>query len=255
MNAWLDYFQRNRRERLNIPWHLPLEVNEPLRRPLIHSLQRFQIGESGEGRHLRANAAATGDTEYAAAIDLFIAEEQEHARLMAAILRRLQAPLLRKHWSDGCFIYLRHAPGLAMQLMILLLPEMIAKRHFRALYDGSSNPILQSVFAQICHDEEGHLNFHIDTLQRSFGAWPWWRRALLRAFWRILFRASCFVVMWDHRKVLKAVNVSKSLFWWDCGLIFDEVAARIFNTAAMPIARPALGVTACGPGDPFPKPI
>ena len=240
MNSWLKYFQRNRQQRLNIPWHLPLTVEEHLRVPLIRSLQRFQIGESGEGRHLKANAAATCDEEYAAAIDLFVGEEQEHARLMAAILRRLRAPLLEKHWSDRCFIWLRHAPGLALQLLILLLPEMIAKRHFRALYDGTSDPLLRAIFAQICHDEEGHLNFHIETLQQRFGDWPWWRRAIVRAGWRVLFRASCLVVIWDHRRVLKAVNVSKSLFWWDCGLIFDEVAARIFNTAAKPIAISSL---------------
>src|SRR4051812_2048310 len=124
MSAWLNYFERNRRDRLQIPWHLPLEVDERLRLPLIHSLQRFQIGESGEGTHLRSNAAQTRDFEYAATIDLFIKEEQEHARLMAAILRRLRAPLLQRHWSDGCFMYLRHITGLKEQLLVLLLPEM-----------------------------------------------------------------------------------------------------------------------------------
>jgi hypothetical protein len=198
-------------------------------------LQRFQIGESGEGRHLRAHAAGTGDADYEAAIDLFIKEEQEHARLMAAILRRFQAPLLQRHWSDGCFMFLRHVAGLKEQLLVLLLPEMIAKRHFRALHDGTADPVLKNVFAQICHDEEGHLNFHIDTLQQLFAEWPWWRRAAVRAFWRLLFRASCVVVIWDHRAVLSAVGVSKSLFWWDCGLIFDEVAARIFSSAPKPI--------------------
>jgi hypothetical protein len=235
MKNWLAYFERNKRDRLQIPWHLKIEPDEKLRMPLIRSLQRFQIGESGEGRHLRAHAVGTGDAQYAAAIDLFIKEEQEHARLMAAILRRLQAPLLERHWSDGCFMYLRHVAGLKEQLLVLLLPEMIAKRHFRALHDGTDNPVLRSVFAQICHDEEGHLNFHIDTLQNLFAKWPWWRRAGLRAFWRVLFRASCVVVMWDHRAVLSAVGVSKSLFWWDCGLIFDEVAARIFSSAPRPI--------------------
>jgi bacterioferritin (cytochrome b1) len=235
MNNWLTYFQRNRRDRLQIPWHLGIEIEERLRRPLIHSLQRFQIGESGEGRHLRANAAERGDAEYAEAIDLFIREEQEHARLMAAILRRLRAPLLEKHWSDGCFMYLRHVAGLKEQLLVLLLPEMIAKRHFRALHDGTHDPVLRAVFAQICHDEEGHLNFHIDTLQELFAKWSWPRRAAVRAIWRILFRASCVVVMWDHRSALKAAGVSASVFWWDCGLIFDEVAARIFSTAPKPI--------------------
>src|SRR3954471_5469721 len=180
MNSWLNYFERNRCERLPIPWQLPIEVNDALLRPLIHSLQRFQIGESGEGTHLRAHATATGDADFAAAIDLFIKEEQEHACLMAAILRRLRAPLLESHWSDGCFMALRHLFGLKEEVLVLLLPEMIAKRYFRALHDGARDPVLRAVFAQICHDEEGHVAFHIDTLQRLFAKWSWWKLAGIR---------------------------------------------------------------------------
>ncbi len=235
MNSWLNYFERNRCDRPPIPWQLPIEVNDALLRPLIHSLQRFQIGESGEGTHLRAHATATGDADFAAAIDLFIKEEQEHASLMAAILRRLRAPLLTSHWSDGCFMALRHLMGLKEELLVLLLPEMIAKRYFRALHDGTRDPLLRAIFAQICHDEEGHVAFHIDTLQQLFANWAWWKLAAIRLIWRVLYRGSCLVVMWDHRAVLRAVGMSNSQFWWDCGLIFDEVAARIFNSAPKPI--------------------
>ncbi len=242
MNNWLNYFERNRRERLHIPWHLGIQLDEGLRRPLIHSLQRFQIGESGEGRHLRAHAALTGDDDFAAAIDLFIREEQTHASLMAAILRRLRAPLLESHWSDGCFMFLRHLFGLKEELLILLLPEMIAKRHFRALHDGTTDPVLRAVFAQICHDEEGHLGFHIDTLQQLFAGHSCWTRAIIRSIWRVLFRVSCVVVMWDHRAILSAAGLSSSMFWWDCGLIFDEVAARIFSSAPKPILLPAAAI-------------
>src|SRR5262249_52419677 len=107
MKRWLQYFEYNRDRRMEIPWERGLEVEAELRGPLIRSLQRFQVGESGEGRHLRSKAATTGDPIYQAAIELFIQEEQEHARLMAGILGRLQAPLLKGHWSDGCFILLR----------------------------------------------------------------------------------------------------------------------------------------------------
>jgi hypothetical protein len=232
---WLSYFERNRRERLHIPWHLGIEIDDKLRAPLIRSLQRFQVGESGEGTHLRTHAAATGDANFAGAIDLFIKEEQEHACLMAGILRRLRAPLLESHWSDGCFMFARHLFGLKQELLVLLLPEMIAKRYFRALHDGTRDPVLRAIFSQICHDEEGHLAFHIDTLQGMLERWPWWKRAVVRAIWRMLFRASCLVVMWDHRAVLRTVGLSRSLFLWDCELVFDEVAARIFSSAPKPI--------------------
>src|SRR5437899_10303050 len=136
MKSWLKYFENNRRHRREIPWKKSIALAHHLRGPLIRSLQRFQVRESGEGHHLRKLAARTGDPAYQNAIDLFIKEEQEHARLMARILSKLNAPLLARHWSDICFVLLRRLFGLHHELLVLLIPEMIAKRYFRALQDG-----------------------------------------------------------------------------------------------------------------------
>jgi hypothetical protein len=172
--------------------------------------------------------------DYQAAIDLFIKEEQEHARLMAEVLKRLKAPLLAHHWSDVCFVLLRRLFGLHHELLVLLIPEMIAKRYFRALRDGFADPTLRAVCGQILHDEEGHLAFHVDYLQQAFASHSLAARALLRAFRRVVFRAACLVVIVDHRAVLSGTGVSAATFWWDCGLIFDEVAAGIFSCAPTP---------------------
>ena len=237
---WLNYFQHNRDHRLPVPWDRGIHVEPHLRDPLIRSLQRFQVGESGEGTHLRKQAASTRDATYEAAIGLFVKEEQEHARLMAGIIRGLGGTLLSSHWSDGCFILLRRLFGLHHELMVLLIPEIIAKRYFRALHDGTADPVCRAVFAQIQHDEEGHIAFHIDTLQQAFLRTPLPVRAATRLAWRILFRLACVVVLADHRSVLRACGVSSARFWWDCGLLFDEVAAAIFTSAPQPaLTRPA----------------
>ncbi len=228
MKHWLNHFEHNRAHRLPIPWKDELSVAPRLVLPFIRSLQRFQIGESGEGRHLRAAANGTGDHDYIKAIGLFIKEEQEHARLMAEILKRLNAPLLRSHWSDGCFILLRRMFRLNEELMVLLTPEIIAKRYFRVAYDRVNDEAVRAVCAQILHDEEGHVAFHIDYLRRAFSSRTVLARALLRGAWRILFRLSVLVVLLDHRSFLKACGVSTSSFWWDCELMFDDVASQIF---------------------------
>ena len=97
MKNWLNYFEYNRDHRHTIEWRHAIEVTQTYKTALIHSLQRFQVGESGEGHHLRQQAAKTNDPVYQATIDLFIKEEQEHARLMAVVLGRLGAPLLKSH--------------------------------------------------------------------------------------------------------------------------------------------------------------
>ena len=214
-----------------MPWESAIEVEPHLRAPLIRSLQKFQLGESGEGRRLKRHAAKTGDVAYAAAIDLFIKEEQEHARLMAEILRALNAPLIQRHWSDGCFIFMRQLFGLHQELMVLLLPEMIAKCYFRALHDGTRDPVLRAVFAQIARDEDGHLAFHIEYLRRAFEPMSFSRRIGTLVIWRMVFRVTCAVVMLDHRAVLRAAGMNPRAFWRACGKIFDEVAAGIFSPA------------------------
>jgi hypothetical protein len=231
MQKWLNYFQHNRTHRLPIPWERQIRVEPHLRAPLIRSLQKFQIGESGEGRRLRAHAAKTGDPVYAGAIDLFIQEEQEHARLMAEILQRLDAPLLTGDWTDHCFMLMRRLFGLHQELLVLLLPEMIAKRYFLALRDGTRDAVLRAVFQQILRDEDGHVAFHVEYLRRAFEPLSFSQRIAAQVVWRFLFRAACVVVMLDHRTVLKACGVHPAAFWRDCGRIFDETAAGIFSPA------------------------
>jgi len=241
MQSWLNYFEHNRKNCPPVPWENGIYVEPHLRAPLIRSLQKFQLGESGEGRKLKRHAKETSDAIYAAAIDLFIKEEQEHARLMEKILRALNAPLIEKNWSDRCFIFTRQLFGLHQELMVLLLPEMIAKRYFRALHDGTRDVILRAVFSQIAQDEDGHLAFHIEFLRRAFEKMSFTGKIFALVVWRIAFRATCVAVILDHRAVLRAIGMKPRQFWNDCGQIFDEVAAGIFSPAHLlaPVKFPA----------------
>lgn len=231
MQSWLDYFERNRASRRFIAWERGIRVEPGLRRPLIRSLQKFQLGESGDGRRLRRLARMTGDAAYINAIELFVKEEQEHARLMGQILGVLGAPLRKSDWTNRCFILLRHLFGLRAELMVLLLPEMIAKKYFRSLHEGIRDEVLRAVFSQIAQDEEGHVAFHIEYLRRALEPLSFTERIIAQIIWRIAFRAACAVVLLDHHRVLQAVGVTSGEFWRDTGRIFDEVAAGVFSPA------------------------
>jgi hypothetical protein len=231
MQTWVDYFEWNRTHRPPVQWERGIQVEPHLRAPLIRSMQKFQLGESGEGRRLRGHAAATGDETYAKAIELFVKEEQEHARLLGKALQLLNAPLLRSHWSDHCFVMMRHWFGVHQELMVLLLPEMIAKCYFRTLHDGTRDEVLRAVFGQIVRDEDRHVAFHIEYLRRAFADLSFTKRILAQVIWRILYRASCAAVMFDHRNVLLACGLTLPEFWKRCGHIFDETAAGIFSPA------------------------
>ena len=241
MKDWLHYFEWNRANRRAIPWDKGVTLERHLWRPLLRSLQRFQVGESGEGSHLRKQAATTGCATYQKCIDLFVKEEQEHARLMGEVLKSQDAPLLKHHWTDNCFVLLRRLFRLEHELLVLLVPEIIAKRYFRAVHDGTQDSVVRAMCQQIMHDEEGHVAFHVDYLSEAFRSSSLLKRAAIMIGWKLLFQAACLVVIFDHRSLLRAAGVPLGSFWWDCLMLLDEAAASIFSSVS---ERRGLRITA-----------
>jgi hypothetical protein len=237
MTDWLEHFQRNHRECPPMPWDRGITVPEYLRRPLIRSLQRFQVGESGEGNHLKRGAAATGDTRYCETIGLFVGEEQEHSRWLARLILKMGGSLLTHHWSDVIFVVLRRYCGLRVELLILLVAEMIAIRYYRALDEGANDPLLNAVFRQIRRDEDGHVAFHVSFLRAAFARFNPVQGAAVRTLWFVVYRLACLVVMWDHRGVLNATGVRPGVFWRDTGAIFTQTADAIFTPASDSVAE------------------
>lgn len=225
---WSEYFEKNKTQRALLDWSRGVYLEDDCRAAIIASLQRFQVGESGEGKHLKKYAAQTGDREYSRAIALFIAEENVHAQMLAQVLENLEAPLLRGHWSDAAFIVIRRFSGLEMELMILLVAELIAKRYYRVLRDTSRDTNLRAMCLQILRDENAHVAFHCDTLHRAFARYSPARRSWIRFWWKAFYRLVCGIVAWDHRGVLRAAFVSREQWMRDTGFVFEQAAGEIF---------------------------
>ena len=233
MTRWRRYFEGNKTGRDDWNDVIEMTLNRDDRDSLIRSLQRFQVGESGEGNNLKRCAASLCDEDYSAAIALFIAEESEHARLLSRALQMLGAPLLQGHWSDALFVVIRRLGGsgrrgLRLELMILLVAEMIAKRYYCALYEGVSDDAMRRMCGQILRDEVGHVAFHCDYLRGDFAELSAASRVLARGAWRCFFRVVCLIVALDHRGALRACGVSTRAWWQGCNAIFDCTATRIF---------------------------
>jgi len=80
---WLHCYRQNKTNRPEPKWGIPSPLDSRLRRALARSLSHFQLGETGEGKFLIAQARAQlpDDSAYHEALRLFIAEEGAHARL------------------------------------------------------------------------------------------------------------------------------------------------------------------------------
>jgi rubrerythrin len=224
---WLLYFEENRAARVNIHFAQRVAVPQEVRTPLLRSLQRFQIGETGEGKHLKKFASTVNDPQYEKCIDLFIKEEQFHARVLAQMIECMDGTLLTWHWSELAFVVLRRMLGLKTEIFILLIAEIIGKCFYRVCADKLQDPKISDAFSLIVLDEIGHLEFHCSFMARQTANFPAWLRRAVLYCWSILFYTACFVFVADHRVTLAAIGVTPREFLPDCTRMFDRAAVRI----------------------------
>lgn len=218
--GWVRTFEAEaeRRRLLGEPgW----ERRARLDRAVVRSLQRFQVGENGDGRNLIGKATAAGDTAYTRAVRLFVAEEREHARLLESLLVAAGARTIESHWSDTVFVRLRRLLGLRLELMILMIAEVIALRYYRALRDGSDDPLTSDVAARILGDEQRHVRFHIDRLRGTL-------HPAIRPLWWLLLLGTAATVAIDHGRALHRLGVPRTTFVRDVTALFTTVTGEVF---------------------------
>ncbi|MGW4354505.1 ferritin-like domain-containing protein [Nocardia sp. NPDC004582] len=203
---------------------------------LVRSIQRFQAGESGDGAHLIAKADAAGDPVYAAAVRLFVAEERNHARLLANLLQAAGENPISAHWTDAIFVRLRRGLGLRLELMVLSVAEVIAVPYYRTLRDGARDPLTTRTAALILADEQRHIPFHTHRLRLAFTPTPPVFRPVIRAAWWTILHAAILVVLLDHGPALRHLGATRTEF------------ARAARAHFAPICAAALSGTKTGQG-------
>src|SRR5579871_110005 len=88
---WIDHFTRNRLNRPEPEWNAPKSVAPEILPPFLRSLEQFRLGDGGGPASLIARDAQNfrGSTDSMQRIvDLWFAEEAEHARLLGCAVRR-----------------------------------------------------------------------------------------------------------------------------------------------------------------------
>jgi hypothetical protein len=224
----------NQHDRFRIPWEAPAIPPVAGRAAILRSLACFQLGESSDGRHLRRLAWGTGDALYAEAIELFIAEEQEHARLLGNILDRFAAPRLHRHWTHWLFRHCRHVLGFRAEIVVLLMAEIAGMKYYGAVREGVEDAATRRVCEQMLYDEEFHVRFHCEYLHRWLAGRS--RPARWLVWWGLtwLFAGASTVVAWDHRDALIAMGGTSKEFLEASWL--DFLAARRSIFAGQPFA-------------------
>ncbi|MET0463720.1 MAG: ferritin-like domain-containing protein [Chitinophagaceae bacterium] len=199
---WKEYYEQNRNHFAHIDLDRPDELTAEERAVIASSLQQFQRGEHSEGKHLYAFAQQFGDQDYLDCIRLFIPEEQRHAMVLAAYMKRKGIPLLRGHWVDNVFRWLRQLSGIENTVRVLLVAEIIAKVYYQALFNATSSGLLKDICKQILKDEDQHILFQCDALRQFQRKRSKSGRLFFSLSQAILMTGTAVVVWWHHRKVL-----------------------------------------------------
>ncbi|MFB7782858.1 ferritin-like domain-containing protein [Streptomyces vinaceus] len=257
-DTWVRDFEaeRERRAAIGDPrW----ERGAALDPALVRSLQRFQVGEDGDGSALIGKADRAGDPVYARAVRLFVAEEQNHARMLALLLAAGGAGTLAGHWSDAVFVRLRRLLGLRVELLVLMVAEAVALRYYRAVRDGAPDPLVAEVAGRILADEERHVPFHCRRLREALAPLPAPARRAATLAWQGLLAGAGAVVAVDHGPALRHLGVRRRGFTADVLRSSGPLArAMAAAPAATPAADPgaAVGSTPVGstPADSAPAP-
>ena len=232
-SLWVEHFERNGPTHAcadaAIDFDGPCHIPEAVRRPLIESVRRFQLGESGDGEQLLRKAQRAGDPEYLRAAQLFVAEEQQHAALLLRLLGHLGGTPMRRHWSDAVFVRLRRLMGLRTELMVLTVAEVVALSYYGGLAADGPDPVVRAVAARIVADEHPHVRFQRDRLRPGFAESGIALRLLALAFWWMTAIGATLVVALDHGPLLDAIGYRRTRFARDVLADFAKVAAEVLQ--------------------------
>jgi rubrerythrin len=239
---WREYYQQNAKMLLDIPWDTGAELTSDDRNRIAASVQGFQAGESSEGRHLyryaEKYAYKSGDREYLAAIKLFIAEEQRHARDLARFLRQNGIPTIKTTFADRVFRKLRHLfASLEVSIAVLITAEIIAKVYYAALKEATNSTVLRTLCDQILHDEVKHVEFQAEQLGKlrccRNRVFQW----ITMAMQRFLYWGTCIVVWHFHKKVFRKSSFNFRRYWRSCWDEFNDAFAISQQAADLTLKR------------------
>lgn len=248
---WQNYFKKNLSVEATIPWSDSPTLSLVERRAVARSIQTFQLGETGSGRHFLKRSQewglANSDLHYHQAACHFIEEEHRHARWLGRFLEQEGVPLLQKQWTDSIFRRLRRLAGLRTSIAVLVSAEIMAQVYYRALKLATDSETLNELCQQILREEAQHVRFQVQQLARMDRHRSPWVRRCLRWADRGLFGIASWVVYQDHRSVFVKAGVSKAEFkkwckrrWSGTEKLYSEKSSGFSNPPPEPPGRATL---------------
>jgi hypothetical protein len=213
---WTEHFTRNQLNRPEPDWAAPVQTPAAMLAPVLKSLEQFRLGDGGGPASLiawdRENFRSRSD-EARRMVDLWFAEEAEHARLLGCAVRRFGGRIITSHWSFTAFCLCRRILGVRFELQVLTLTELVSTAYYRLLRTHSPDGPLAAMCELILRDEAGHVAFQRDRIADAACPAP----GLRGWCWRIQFLLCGYAAattLWvNHAPCLKAIGGSRAEYY------------------------------------------
>jgi hypothetical protein len=238
---WRAYFEANATRPLPAAPDDVGGIPAAWRERLAASLATFQLGEAGEGRvakEIDRVVLAGVDADYRASLKMFVREEGRHARILAGMVRALGGTLLRQSWSERLFVHVRRLLGLRMKLLVLLVAEVVGLGFYTMLGRRLGDCEISRQLGEIAGDEEAHLEFHAAFFRAQVGGGV--GRGIFKMGWWTVGSLACAVVLFDHRRTLQVMGVSRA----DAARRFVALLRRVDTAVLRSSPRVARGAEA-----------
>jgi rubrerythrin len=243
------YFQANHARFADLAWDDPHQLSPSQKRAIGASLQTFQRGEGTGGDHLQTLADQLGDTDYAAAMRLFIQEEEGHAELLGQFMDRQGIPRLKTHWMHEIFRGLGRPLGLVHMVRVILTAEIVATVYYKALFNATFSGLLQQICRRILLDEEMHLIYHCLAVRQLSPRRNWLSAWFWRQFYRGLMAGTALTVYVSYRRTLRAGGYGLGSFCTAISTEYARVEAMQRGTVPL-VARGGQPMPAAAPAGP-----
>ena len=207
LRVWLNHFEYHAEQPRGASGGSRSALRPEERRLIARSIAIFQLGEQSDGTGLlRAAyrfAAAQGDELLPRIMELFIREEQRHARLLREFMEEHGIRAKCRHWSDALFRRLRGLAGFELYLHVLVTAELIGNVYYRALESVTGCQRLKVLCRTLIADELAHVGYESDLILELRARKPAAARVLIRLVHRALFCGAACAVWISHRAVLR----------------------------------------------------
>ena len=149
------------------------------------------------------------------------------ARLLGQAVRRFNGKRIESHWSFTAFCACRRVIGVAAELQILLLTELVSTAYYRVLRRHVDDAAVKQMCCLILRDEAGHVSFHRDRLAAA--------EAVPGVIWLLQFWVCGYAaatMLWaNHGPCLCAVGGSRAEYYHEVRFEISRFVRRLLRNS------------------------